>query len=456
MSGPAPRLRASLPSWRGQPPFCGFFPMPGIHITDIEAAINYWREKKPSPDGVTLAPELRAGRGLCARWFSTMRTRPTKSPSRPRHSPAWRAWYDTTADTPCIAICSTSQGDALCKGCGRSLDEVQHWPEMTPGEKRGTWRRITQEATARRFGRYADRALGGMSAGPRLTKRPDFAVSAINLVANDGEAGYTGRVLGLARAPNIATAALWVDALQQAGFAASVQRAISWVAWPANCCQTSACPEVWLTHDHEEASAKELLHSLQNMPQRRWLCRLRRDGGRAVSVRVLAGAARTCLRRPRRPPKRVWRVRLPGRRSCRASWPASAFFGFRNFQRTDQRVQIFGLHGFAARDFSMSFHRLTARQVAASRFWDRLGQHFPGTVEVLAERFAVRLELVQAHVQGVVGQHGAGVAAPCCAARWSRSGDAASGRSAALHAEGAAARWPRGRFRPRRFQSRWG
>ena len=34
--------------------------MAGIHITDIEAAINYWRERKPSPDGVTLAPELRA------------------------------------------------------------------------------------------------------------------------------------------------------------------------------------------------------------------------------------------------------------------------------------------------------------------------------------------------------------------------------------------------------------
>ena len=34
--------------------------MAGIHITDIEAAINYWRERKPSPDGITLAPELRA------------------------------------------------------------------------------------------------------------------------------------------------------------------------------------------------------------------------------------------------------------------------------------------------------------------------------------------------------------------------------------------------------------
>ena len=34
--------------------------MPAIHITDIEAAINYWREKSPSLDGITLPPELRA------------------------------------------------------------------------------------------------------------------------------------------------------------------------------------------------------------------------------------------------------------------------------------------------------------------------------------------------------------------------------------------------------------
>ena len=34
--------------------------MAGIHITDIEAAINYWRQKNPSPDGVALPRELRA------------------------------------------------------------------------------------------------------------------------------------------------------------------------------------------------------------------------------------------------------------------------------------------------------------------------------------------------------------------------------------------------------------
>ena len=34
--------------------------MTALHITDIEAAINYWRERHPSPDGVLLQPEVRA------------------------------------------------------------------------------------------------------------------------------------------------------------------------------------------------------------------------------------------------------------------------------------------------------------------------------------------------------------------------------------------------------------
>ena len=78
-------------------------------------------------------------------------------------------------------------------------------------------------------------------------------------------------MLRVARAPNIAIAALWVDILQQAGFSASVQRYfLSSVAGelPPDQCQ----PEVWLTHDSEEAGAKALLYRLQNMPQRRWLC----------------------------------------------------------------------------------------------------------------------------------------------------------------------------------------
>ncbi len=136
-------------------------PMPAIHITDLEAAINYWRAKKPSPDGFTLAPELRALAEVYALLVFYKQDEADEKSFPPKAMDAWLSWYDTTADTPCIAICSTSQGDEMCKGCGRTFEEVQHWPELSPGEKRATWRRITQEGTSWRFGRYADRALEG-------------------------------------------------------------------------------------------------------------------------------------------------------------------------------------------------------------------------------------------------------------------------------------------------------
>ena len=139
--------------------------MTTLHITDIEAAINHWREKSPSPDGFTLGPELRA----LAEVYALMvyhHEQLCDEDSMPRAAyQAWLKWYETTPDTPCIAICSTSQGDDLCKGCGRTFDEVQLWPEMSPGEKRETWRRITIESSAWRFNRYAERAAEGRQAG---------------------------------------------------------------------------------------------------------------------------------------------------------------------------------------------------------------------------------------------------------------------------------------------------
>ncbi len=133
--------------------------MSSIHITDIEAAINFWREKKPSPDGITLAPELRALAEVYALMVYYHEDEADEASFPAKALAAWHAWYDTTPDTPCIAICSTSQGDEVCKGCGRSFEEVQLWPEMSPGAKRATWRRITLEASAWRFGRYSDRAV---------------------------------------------------------------------------------------------------------------------------------------------------------------------------------------------------------------------------------------------------------------------------------------------------------
>jgi len=132
--------------------------MSGIHITDIESAINYWRALKPSPDGVTLAPELRALAEVYALMIYHHQELAAEKGFPAKAFAAWQAWYDTTADTPCIAICSTSQGDPVCKGCGRSFEEVQRWPELSPVDKRTVWRRITLHGDSWRFNRYAERA----------------------------------------------------------------------------------------------------------------------------------------------------------------------------------------------------------------------------------------------------------------------------------------------------------
>ena len=132
--------------------------MAGIHITDIEAAINYWREQKPSPDGVTLAPEIRALAEVYALMIYYHHDEASEKGFPKKAYDAWLAWYGTTPDAPCIAICSTSQGDEECKGCGRTFEEVQYWPEMSPSEKRSTWRRITMLGTSWRFNKYAERA----------------------------------------------------------------------------------------------------------------------------------------------------------------------------------------------------------------------------------------------------------------------------------------------------------
>lgn len=134
-------------------------PMAAIHIIDIESAINFWRALKPSPDGITLTPEIRALAHCYALMAYEQQTQIEESSMSPEAKEAWMVWYETTPDAPCIAICSTSQGDAVCKGCGRTFDEVQYWPSMQAAQKRQTWRRITLEGTAWRFNRYAERAV---------------------------------------------------------------------------------------------------------------------------------------------------------------------------------------------------------------------------------------------------------------------------------------------------------
>lgn len=132
--------------------------MAALHITDIESAINFWRDRRPSPDGITACAEVRALAEVYGLMVYRHEDECDEASMAPAAREAWLAWYTTTPDAPCIAICSTAQGDAVCKGCGRTHDEVQHWPVMTPAEKRRTWRRITMDGTAWRFNRYAERA----------------------------------------------------------------------------------------------------------------------------------------------------------------------------------------------------------------------------------------------------------------------------------------------------------
>jgi predicted Fe-S protein YdhL (DUF1289 family) len=137
--------------------------MAGIHIVDIEAAINWWRERRPSSDGITACAEVRAlaeAYGLMVYQHQKLADEASMSAQALQ---AWMAWYAQTPDTPCIAICSTAQGDALCKGCGRTEREVQDWPQLGPTHKRAVWQRITMEGTAWRFNRYAERAGGSLT-----------------------------------------------------------------------------------------------------------------------------------------------------------------------------------------------------------------------------------------------------------------------------------------------------
>lgn len=135
--------------------------MAALHIADIEAAINHWRARAPCQDGAALAPALRALAEVYGRMVYQRQDEIDEAALAGEALAAWLDWYATTPDTPCIAICSTSQGDDWCKGCGRSFEEVRHWPAMGPVQKRAAWRRITREGSAWRFNRYAERVEGG-------------------------------------------------------------------------------------------------------------------------------------------------------------------------------------------------------------------------------------------------------------------------------------------------------
>lgn len=45
-------------------------------------------------------------------------------------------------DSPCVGRCSTTYGDDICKGCGRTYLEVIHWITYDEAQKAAVWDRL--------------------------------------------------------------------------------------------------------------------------------------------------------------------------------------------------------------------------------------------------------------------------------------------------------------------------
>ncbi len=53
-------------------------------------------------------------------------------------------------DSPCAGYCSTSHGDEICKGCGRTFDEVINWIIYDDAEKEAIWARLEAAGLVKR------------------------------------------------------------------------------------------------------------------------------------------------------------------------------------------------------------------------------------------------------------------------------------------------------------------
>lgn len=49
-----------------------------------------------------------------------------------------------TIPSPCVKICILNK-EKICKGCGRTIKEIQDWSKLTDKEKREVLNRIQKE-----------------------------------------------------------------------------------------------------------------------------------------------------------------------------------------------------------------------------------------------------------------------------------------------------------------------
>jgi predicted Fe-S protein YdhL (DUF1289 family) len=50
--------------------------------------------------------------------------------------------------SPCVRICCLDDND-VCLGCGRTLDEIRRWSEMSEAQKRATVEQAAERRAAR-------------------------------------------------------------------------------------------------------------------------------------------------------------------------------------------------------------------------------------------------------------------------------------------------------------------
>jgi uncharacterized protein len=140
--------------------------MPVVYLADVEAAINWWRGRAPAGAHSKLSPAVNALADVYGTMIALGAQYFDENELSLEAIDAFEQWAATLPDSPCIAICSTSVGDAFCSGCGRSFDEVTRWTGMSLLEKRAVWRRTTREGTWLRFSaRYADRLIEAQGTG---------------------------------------------------------------------------------------------------------------------------------------------------------------------------------------------------------------------------------------------------------------------------------------------------
>lgn len=47
--------------------------------------------------------------------------------------------------SPCRKVCRIEPAQSLCEGCGRTLDEIARWGQMSEADKAPVWERLDAE-----------------------------------------------------------------------------------------------------------------------------------------------------------------------------------------------------------------------------------------------------------------------------------------------------------------------